>query len=76
MARKNPLDMPATERITALRAFEAESQYYDAVCNGRARRNASEEVAKRNYLKALKVVLTLVLGREPSEEEIAAASDP
>jgi hypothetical protein len=76
VARRNPLDMTTAERITALRSFEAESQYYDAVCNGRARKNASEEVARTNYLKALKIVLTLVLGREPSEEEIAAASDP
>jgi len=76
MKRRSPLDMTTAERITAVRSLEAESQYYDAVVNGRARRNASEDVARRNYLKALKTVLTLVLGREPNDEEMEAASAP
>jgi hypothetical protein len=67
--------MNDTDGLEALRDYEQATLYLDSVKAGREHPRAKEEVADKHYRACLKRVLTLLLGRAVTDDEVVNFSD-
>lgn len=71
----NPLKMTDEQKIKSLLAWETSTVWLSDVVNGHTVRPASIDRAMKDYCRKTKIVLTLLLGRTPTEEELSRVTN-